>query len=120
MCSRQANDPQLENSSIIHASSVTRPSRSGKPPSPTEVSFGSPSGTWTPASTASSARPFLDKIFQASAFAPTPKFQVEITIGLVTAFSRANNFCTDASDASTVDDWMNFLRDVLISLLVNR
>src|SRR5260370_25468646 len=115
MCSMQATDPQLENSSIMQASSVTRPQRSGKQPRLTEVSLGSPSGTCTPASTASSALPFFDRIFHASAFAPTPKFQVEITMGFVT-FSFANSFCTEASEASTVDDWMNFLRDVFMWL----
>jgi hypothetical protein len=73
-----------QNSSIMHESNVTLPSRSGKPPNPTELSFGSPSGTRAPASTASNARPSVERIFHASTFAPTPKFQVEITTGLET------------------------------------
>src|SRR5207253_7920728 len=41
-------------------------------------------GTRTPASTASRARPPALKTFHASAFAATPKFQVERTIGFST------------------------------------
>src|SRR6266850_4827362 len=104
MCSMQATDPQLENSSIMQASSVTRPSRSGRPPSPTEVSLGSPSGTCTLASTASSALPPVAKIFHASALAPTPKFHVEMTRGLFTGFGLAGAFVKDIKDARAAPD----------------
>ena len=68
----------------MHASSVTRPSLSGRPPYPTLRSVGSPSGIFTPASTASRARPLFFRISHAAPFALTPKFQVERTIGLFT------------------------------------
>ena len=83
MCSKQATEPIFESSSMIQASNVTRPSLSGRPPYPTLRSLGSPSGIFTPASTASKARPFLLKISHAAALACSPKFQVESTIGLV-------------------------------------
>src|SRR5260221_13857323 len=118
MCSRNATAPQLANSSMMQASSVTRPSRSGSPPSPTEVIFGSPSGIWTPASTASSALPPLPNIFHASAFAPTPKFHVETTRGLFTGLGSASAFVKGAKDARAAPDWRNFLRDVFICLVV--
>src|SRR5690606_17420122 len=65
--------------------SVTWPSRSGYPPSPTVVLEGSASATWTPCSTASSALPFLSNTFQAASLASIPNFQVEMTRGLLTA-----------------------------------
>jgi hypothetical protein len=65
----------------MQASRVTRPSRSGNPPYPTEELVGSASGTWTPFSTASSALPLFFNISQAAAFAAIPKSQVEITMG---------------------------------------
>src|SRR6202012_5985121 len=76
-----ATEPQLPCSSIIQASRVTCPSRSGYPARPTVWFFISASGILTPASTASKARPPVDNVFQASLLASTPKFQVEITIG---------------------------------------
>src|SRR5262245_54458901 len=81
ICSRHRTAPQLAFSSMMHASRVTRPSRSGAPPRPTVVFLGSASGTLTPCSTASNALPFAVKTFHASTLASLPKFQVEITIG---------------------------------------
>src|SRR5882762_2351049 len=118
MCSRNATAPQLANSSMMQASNVTRPSRSGRPPSPTEFIFGSPSGMWTPASTASSALPPPPTIFHASALAPTPKFQVDTTRGLFTGFGSVSALVKGTKDARAAPDWRNFLRDVFIYLVV--
>jgi len=48
--------------------------------------------------------------------APTPKFQVETTIGFVIFFCSAKTSLTDASDASVTDARMNFLREVFTVL----
>src|SRR5688572_2188269 len=118
MCCRYITDPQLLFSSIMHASSVTNPSRSGNPPSPTEVSFGLPSGTRAPASTASNALPPFESIFQASALASTPKSQVEITIGLLACILPAiATEVTGNAAAPKADNFRNSLR-VLIGLYV--
>src|SRR5450432_733742 len=79
--SRNATLPQLKCGSIIHASSVTKPSLSGLAPRPTQQ-LCSASVTITPASTASNALPPLPKIFQAPLLAFSPASQVEITIGM--------------------------------------
>ena len=78
--SRKATLPQLAFSSMMQASRVTNPSRSGFAPNPTQQ-FSSDSVTITPFSTASSARPPERKIFQAAAFAAIPASQVDITRG---------------------------------------
>ena len=78
--SRKATLPQLKCSSIIDASRVTKPSRSGLAPSPTQQ-FWEDSVTITPASTASRALPPLPSIFQAPLFASIPASQVETTRG---------------------------------------
>src|SRR5687768_14596678 len=66
---------------MIQASRVTCPSRSGSPPYHTLRLDGSPSGIFTPASTASTDRPFSDKTFHAAPLASLPKSQVETTTG---------------------------------------
>src|SRR3989338_5780917 len=81
MPSKQATDPQRERSSIMHASRVTCPSRSGRPPKPTLRLLMSDSVTRTPCSAASKALPPSESTFQAASFAATPCSQVEITIG---------------------------------------
>ena len=68
-------------SSIIHASKVTFPSLSGRPPNPTDIISGSASDTLTPDSTASIALPPLTKIFIAALLAAIPCSHVDITIG---------------------------------------
>jgi len=57
---------------MIHASSVTFPSLSGKPPKPTLLFEASDSVTLTPASTASNALPPLSSFSQAALFAAIP------------------------------------------------
>src|SRR4030095_544843 len=78
--SKKATLPQLNLSSIMLASSVTNPSRSGLAPRPTQQ-FCEFSVTITPFSTASIAFPFLLKTSQAALLAASPASQVEITTG---------------------------------------
>src|SRR5258708_5707611 len=66
---------------MILASSVTKPSRSGLAPNPTQQ-LGEDSVTFTPASTASSALPLLPRTSQAPLLAATPASQVDMTTGL--------------------------------------
>src|SRR5258708_7080111 len=103
---------------MMQASSVTCPSRSGRPPNPTlrlPMSF---SEFITPFSTASSALPRADKTFHASAFASTPCFQVEITNGLfspsVIGISFAYDLFTEANAALMADH----LRKLLLVVIV--
>src|SRR5258705_9853122 len=79
--SKKATLPQLNLSSIMQASRVTKPSRSGLALRPTQQ-FWESSVTITPFSTASIAFPFLLKISQAALLAASPASQVEITTGL--------------------------------------
>ena len=79
--SKNATEPHLESPDIIQASSVTCPSRSGLPPTPTLRFVKSASVTITPFSTASSTDPPSDKTFQAPSLAARPCSQVESTIG---------------------------------------
>ena len=65
----------------MQASRVTLPSRSGNPPYPTDLSFGSSSESLTPYSTAvKPPSPFFN-FSQATLFAFTPWFHVEIILG---------------------------------------
>src|ERR1700761_4559866 len=100
------------------ASSVTCPSRSGLAPKPTQQLIDD-SVTRTPASTASSALPFLPNTSQAPLFAATPVSQVESTTGFPTTLAPA---CTSSTTAASAflfiktpsdprnDDCKNFLR----------
>ena len=81
MFCKKLTEPQLPVWSIIHASSVTFPSRSGQPPYPTLWQFGSASETLTPSSTALIALPLFFIISYAFSLASNPCFHVEITIG---------------------------------------
>ena len=74
--STAATEPQRPSSVMIDASSVTMPSRSGIPPSPTLRSGQSSSTTRAPASTASSALPPRARIASAASLAGSPCFQV--------------------------------------------
>ncbi len=82
----------------------------GQPPKPTEVSFGSPSGTRAPASTASRARPLAASIFQAASLAVRPKFQVESTMGLVVSGVSARLCATGNMPAPKADSFKKSLR----------
>src|SRR5436190_23459528 len=110
--SRKATLPQLKNSSIMQASSVTYPSRSGLAPSPTQQ-FWEASVTITPASTASNALPPDPSIFQAPLFASIPGSQVETTMGFAVksrGFPAANKpFSNNAVD-QRADRAINFRR----------
>src|SRR4051812_3987901 len=114
MCSRKATEPHPAYSSIMQASSVTCPSRSGKPPRPTLRFFKSSSEFITPFSTASNALPPAERIFHASAFAGTPCFHVEITMGFVTSpvenLFLPNDLLTDKNAALIADHFKKFLR----------
>ncbi|MNY10564.1 hypothetical protein D3C86_1435490 [compost metagenome] len=79
--SRQPTEPQFDSQSMIHASKVTCPSRSGIPPIPTLLFVTSLSVCLAPASTASSEVPPDSSFFQPARFASCPWLQVEIIFG---------------------------------------
>ena len=79
--SKNATAPHFESWSIIQASRVTCPSRSGLPPKPTERLVKSLSVTATPFCTASKALPPDERIDHAPAFASIPWFHVLRTRG---------------------------------------
>src|SRR5687767_5639998 len=79
--SRNETAPISPLPSMMHESSVTRPSRSGHAERPTQQ-LGSPSDVRPAASTASRARPPFLKISHEALFAVMPLSQVETTIGL--------------------------------------
>src|SRR4030095_6497238 len=117
--SRNATLPQLKDSSIMDASSVTNPSRSGLAPRPTQQLI-EDSVTLTPSSTASHALPPLLRIFHSALLASKPVLQVEITIGL--PFTRT--FLNPIAEATILlftrtatllnkDDCRNFLLVVM-------
>jgi hypothetical protein len=62
-----------------------------------------------PDSTASRARPLLERIFHASAFTGLPLSHVDTTIGLVTAFGLAEIFFIENSGVANVESSRNFL-----------
>ena len=66
---------------MTQASNVTFPFSSGRPPKPTDVLFGSASGTRAPASAAAIAFPPFCKVFHAASFAGKPCSHVERMIG---------------------------------------
>src|SRR5690606_426263 len=107
---------------MMQASSVTNPSRSGLALSPTQQ-FCEASVIFTPASTASQARPEEDKTSQAPLFAAGPASQVEMTMGLpFTHRFAAEAFREDpkvAPAAPAAVSVMNFLR-VSIVYVCNR
>src|SRR6187549_3485987 len=114
--SRKATLPQLENSSMIHASRVTKPSRSGLAPRPTQQ-FCEASVTITPCSTASSALLPAPSTFQAPMFASSPASQVDITMGLPFIGSFVATILPDITATDpTSDDVMNFLRLIIVYL----
>src|SRR6187431_2735348 len=119
MWSRKQTLPQLPFSSMMHASSVTCPSRSGVPPNPTLELLRSASVFMTPFSTASMALPPAERTFHASAFAASPWYHVEMTTGL-TPFPGKENpeakfFPADKSAALNADHFIK-LRLVLMNL----
>src|SRR5688572_1594489 len=117
--SRKATLPQLKNSSIIHASKVTNPSRSGLAPRPTQQ-FCDASVTITPCSTASRARPPTPRTFQAALLASRPASQVDITMalpltGIIDSSPPTTLPDSTAADPNT-DEVMNFLRLIIVYL----
>ena len=78
-----ATAPHLDFSSMMQASRVTCPSRSGLPPIPTLLLAKSASVTRTPCSTASTALPPLLSISHAARLASKPCTHVDKTIGPV-------------------------------------
>jgi hypothetical protein len=62
-----------------------------------------------PASTASNARPFFDKILQAYGFTSFALLQVATTIGFVFILLAANVFFMESRGAANVESWRNFL-----------
>src|SRR6185312_5517004 len=118
ICSMAPTEPQLACSSIMQASSVTMPSLSGYPPNPMQQSMIS-STYLAPASTASKARPFCDKIFQASAFTSLPLFQVETTIGFVCALTLVVIFFKESKGAASVESCKNFLLSSIVIIFSN-
>src|ERR1700679_456443 len=92
---------------MILASSVTKPSRSGLAPNPTQQ-LREDSVTFTPASTASNALPLLPSTSQAPLLAARPASQVEMTTGLPVTLSAnagaapagpATGFCPSTTAA---------------------
>src|SRR5450432_159523 len=111
--SKKATLPQLKFSSMMQASSVTKPSLSGLAPNPTQQ-LCSASVTITPASTASSALPPLPNISHAPLLAFNPASQVEITMGLPVITGYVVSCATIFLPYNTVielnkDDCKNFL-----------
>src|SRR5450432_20326 len=118
--SKKATLPQLKCSSMMQASRVTKPSRSGLAPNPTQQ-LCSASVTITPASTASSALPPLPSISQAPLLALRPASQVEITIGIpftTVYFSCCAKvlFANNTASELNKDDCKNILLLAIIQL----
>src|SRR5687768_18657 len=103
----------------MQASNVTKPSRSGLAPKPTQQ-FCEASVTITPCSTASRALPPAPNIFHAALLASSPASQVEMTIAfpfieLVSSLASAILAVNIAAELNT-DDAMNFLRFIIVYL----
>src|SRR5262249_8870873 len=118
--SRKATLPQLENSSMMLASSVTKPSRSGLAFKPTQQ-FCDASVTITPCSTASSALPPLLNTSHAALLASRPASQVEITTGpaLVPVNPPARDFFdSKPTNEVNAETCKNFLRSIIVRFLL--
>ena len=98
----QTTEPQLPSLSIMQASKVTLPSRSGRPPLPTVSLVSSASSTLTPCSTASRALPPDFKTSQAFSVA-LKKFQVQTTIGFTAV-------CAEMVEAGATSGFVSVLQ----------
>ena len=125
MRSSAATLPQLNWWSMMQASSVTVPSRSGLPPRPTQQ-FWEASVTRTPASTASRAAPLRLRICQAAWLAATPSFQVEMARGRLGAPGRGGRAAVAATGRAAsraspaAEEVRNFRRLVIASAFGER